>query len=55
MKLITNYLWVKGIQVCSITEPGPPQRQDNQKNIKMGRGSFKNLLLKNYEARKAEF
>jgi hypothetical protein len=36
MKLGTNYLWVKGIQVCSMKEPGPLQRGDNHKNIKMG-------------------
>jgi hypothetical protein len=41
---------VKGIQVCSIKEPGPLQRVYNHKNVKMGWGH-----LKNYEARKAEF
>jgi hypothetical protein len=46
---------VKGIQVCSIKEPGPLQRGDNHKNVKLGWGSFKNLILKNYEARKVEF
>jgi hypothetical protein len=43
---------VKGMQVYSIKGPGPLQRGDNPKN---GVGSFKNLILKNYEARKAEF
>jgi hypothetical protein len=43
---------VKGIQVCSIKGPGPLQRGDNSKN---GVGLFKNIILKNYEARKAEF
>jgi hypothetical protein len=43
---------VKGIQVCSVRGPGPLQRGDNHKN---GVGSFKNLILENFEARKAEF
>jgi hypothetical protein len=46
---------VKGIQVCSNKGPGPLQRGDNHKNEKNGVGSFQNLILKNYEARKAEF
>jgi hypothetical protein len=41
-----------GIQVCSIRGPGPLQRGDNRKKEV---GSFKNLILMNYEARKAEF
>jgi hypothetical protein len=45
---------VKRIQVCSNEEPGPLQRGDNHRNVRKVR-SFKNLLLKNYEARKAEF
>jgi hypothetical protein len=36
--------WVKGIQVCSNKGPGPLHRGDNHKNVKMGWGSFKNLL-----------
>ena len=52
IKLNTNYPWTKKIQVCSIKGPGPLQRRDN---CKKGVGSFKNLILKNYEARKAEF
>jgi predicted CopG family antitoxin len=43
---------VKGIQVCSIKGPGPLQRGVNCKN---GVESFKDLILKNYEARKTEF
>jgi hypothetical protein len=43
---------VKGIQVYSIKGIDPLQRGDNRKN---GMGSFRNLILKNYEARKAEF
>jgi hypothetical protein len=39
---------VKGVQVCSIKGPGPLQRGDNHKNVKMGWGHLKNL-------RKAEF
>jgi hypothetical protein len=46
---------VKGIQVCSNKGPGPLQRGDNHKNEKNWMWSFKNLILKNYEARKAEF
>jgi hypothetical protein len=48
----TNYPWVKEIQVCSNKGPGPFQRGDNRKN---GVGSFQNLILKNFEARKDEF
>jgi hypothetical protein len=46
---------VKGIQVFSIKGPGPLQRGDNHKNVKMGWGHLKSLILKNYKARKAEF
>jgi hypothetical protein len=46
---------VKGIQVSSNKGPGHFQRGDNHKKCKNGVGSFKNLILKNYEARKAEF
>jgi hypothetical protein len=55
IKFGTNYPLVKGIQVCSIERPGPLQRGDNHKNVKMGWGHFKILFLKNYEASKAEF
>jgi hypothetical protein len=41
IKLGTNYTWVKGIQVCSIKGPGPLQREDNHKNVKMGWGHLK--------------
>jgi hypothetical protein len=44
---------VKGIHVCSIKGPGPVQRGDNHKNVKFAVRSFKNLILKNYEAIKA--
>jgi hypothetical protein len=47
IKLGANYLWVKGIQVCSNKVPCPLQRGDNRKN---GVGSFKNLLLQNHWA-----
>jgi hypothetical protein len=46
---------VRGIQVCSNKGPGPLQRGDNNKNKKNGVGSFQNLILKNYDARKVEF
>jgi hypothetical protein len=42
---------VKGIQVCSNKRPGSLQRGDNYKN---GVVSFRNLLLENQWARKAE-
>jgi hypothetical protein len=40
-----NQIWNKlslgeGIQVCSIKGPGPLQRGDNHKNIKMEWGHF---------------
>jgi hypothetical protein len=41
IKLGTNYPWVKGIQVCSNKGPGPLQRGDNHKNVKMGWGHLK--------------
>jgi hypothetical protein len=41
IKLGTNYLWAKGIEVCSNKRPGPLQRGDNHKNIKMGWGHLK--------------
>jgi hypothetical protein len=46
---------VKRIQVCSNKGPGPLQTGDNNRNVRKGWGSFKNLILKNYEAREAEF
>jgi hypothetical protein len=36
IKLGTNYPWIKGIQVYSNKGPGPLQRGDNHKNVKMG-------------------
>jgi hypothetical protein len=36
IKLGTNYLWVKGIQLCSNKGPGLLKRGDNHKNVKMG-------------------
>ena len=41
IKLGTNYSWVKGIQVCSNEGPGPIQRGDNHKNVKIGWGHLK--------------
>jgi hypothetical protein len=35
---------VKGIQICSNKGPGPPQRGDNHKNVKMGWGHLKIFL-----------
>jgi hypothetical protein len=34
-------LGIKGIQVCSNKGPGPLQRGDNYKNVKIGYGHFK--------------
>jgi hypothetical protein len=41
VKLGTNYPWVKGNQVCSNKGPGPFERGDNHKNVKMGWGHLK--------------
>jgi hypothetical protein len=41
IKLNTNYPWMKEIQVCSNEGPGPLQRGDNHKNVKMGWGHLK--------------
>jgi hypothetical protein len=40
-KVGTNYPWVKEIQVCSNKGPGPLQRGDNHKNVKIGWGHLK--------------
>jgi hypothetical protein len=55
IKLGTYYPLVKRNQVCSNKGLDPLQRGDNRKNVKNGVGSYKNLILKNYEARKDEF
>jgi hypothetical protein len=39
---------MKEIQACSNKGSGPLQRGDNNKNVKMGVGSFDNLLLQNH-------
>jgi hypothetical protein len=36
LKLGTSYLWVRRIHVYSNEGPGPLQRGDNHKNVKMG-------------------
>jgi hypothetical protein len=36
IKLNINYPWMKGIQVYLNKGPGPLQRGDNHKNVKMG-------------------
>jgi hypothetical protein len=41
IKLGTNHPWVKGIQVCANKWPGPLQRGDNHKNLKLGWGHLK--------------
>jgi hypothetical protein len=45
---------VKGIQVCSNKGPGSLQRGYYFEKFENGVGSFKNLFLKNYTARKDE-
>jgi hypothetical protein len=50
IKLKANYPCMKGIKVRSNKGPGTIQRGDNRKN---GVGLFKNLIIKNYEARKS--
>jgi hypothetical protein len=45
IKLGPNYLWVKGIQVCSNKGPGPLQSGDNHRNVKMGWGHLKILFF----------
>jgi hypothetical protein len=41
IKLGTDYPWVKGIQLCSNKGPGPLQRGDNHKNVKLRWGHLK--------------
>jgi hypothetical protein len=41
---------MKGNQAWTNKGPGPLQRGDNHKNVKIGVGSFKNLLLQNHSA-----
>jgi hypothetical protein len=41
MKLGTNYPWMTEIQVCSNEGPGPLQRGDNLKNLRIWWGHFK--------------
>jgi hypothetical protein len=52
VKLGTYHPWVKRIQVCSNKRPGPLQRGDNHKNVKMKWGHLK-IFLRN-EAIKAK-
>jgi hypothetical protein len=47
--------WVKGIQVCSVKGPGPLQRGDDHKNVKMGWGHLKVLFFTTLKSEKAEF
>jgi hypothetical protein len=44
IKLGTNYPWVKGIQVCLNKGPGPLQRGNNHKNVKIWWGHLKIFL-----------
>jgi hypothetical protein len=46
---------MKGIQICSIKGPGPLQRGDNHKNVKMRWGHLKILLLRTMKPKKAKF
>ena len=57
IKFGTNYPLVKIIQVCSNIGADPLQKGGGiiTENVREKMGSFKNLILENYEARKAEF
>jgi hypothetical protein len=46
---------MKEIQVCLIKGPGPLQRGDNHKNVKMGWGPFKILFLRSTKPEKLNF
>jgi hypothetical protein len=46
IKLGTNHPWVKGILNCSNRGPGPLQRGDNHKNVKIWRGHWKAFSLR---------
>jgi hypothetical protein len=46
---------VKGIQGCSIKGPGPLQRGDNYKNVKMGWGHLKIFFLRTMKPEKLNF
>jgi hypothetical protein len=46
---------VKEIQVCLIKGPGPLQRGDNHKNVKMGWGPLKILFLRTTKPEKLNF
>jgi hypothetical protein len=48
IKLGINYPWVKGIVNCSKKGPGPLQRGDNHKNVKMGWGHL-NIFFRTTE------
>jgi hypothetical protein len=43
---------VKGIQVCSIKGPGPLQRGDNHKDVKMGWDHLKIFILRTIKPEK---
>jgi hypothetical protein len=46
IKLDTHHPCVKGIQVCSNKGPGPLQKGDNYKNVKMRWGHLKIFFSK---------
>jgi hypothetical protein len=46
---------MKGIQICLNKGPGPLQRRDNHKNIKMGWGHLKIIFLRTLKPEKAAF
>jgi hypothetical protein len=53
INFIWPYPWVKGIQVCSNKGPGPVQRGDNHKNVRMGWGHLK--ILRTMKPEKLNF
>jgi hypothetical protein len=55
IKLNATYPWVKGSQVYLNKGPCPLQRGDNDKNVKMGLGSFKNFFSKINGTEKLKF
>jgi hypothetical protein len=46
---------VNGIQVCSNKGPGPLQRGNNHRNVKMGWGPLKILFLRTMKPEKLDF
>jgi hypothetical protein len=54
-RLETNHPGGKGIQVCSIKGPGPFQRGNNHKKVKMGWGHLEILFSRIMKPEKLNF